>query len=157
MPPSKYQSHFAAVVRAGEVVLKSAERARMNTLARLLGDGVELDITVTQRKDRRSEKASNYYWVKVVRVASQHCGQSEEDIHDFWCHLFLPDKSTQVTFFHYLTGERISFTSDQRKTSGLSVSEFFDYVEQCRDWMREWMNVITEDPDPEFRRHARPQ
>lgn len=112
--------------------------------------GKEWVVTVQPRAAYRSLKANAYYWSVIVPAGAKESGQSEDDLHAYWCELFLPSEKKRLTFFNRLTGERLHVTIDARRSSKLTGTLFYDYVENCRLWLQEYLNVTTPDPDPEY-------
>lgn len=112
--------------------------------------GQELALSVHPKSISRSLRANAYYWGVVLAMAEQESGQSANDIHCYWCELFLPDEKKRLAFFNRLTGERLQVIVDGRRTSKLTGTAFYDFVENCRLWCQEYLNVTTPDPDPEY-------
>ncbi len=120
--------------------------------------GHEGVLTLRPKTALRSLEANNYYWGVVVKAAADESGQAESDIHTFWCAQFLPDEKKRLLFHNRLTGERLQVDVDARRTSKLTGTPFYDYVEACRLWLQEWLGVTTPDPDPAYwRKRTKPQ
>lgn len=141
---------------AGHFAFDPGQRDQLSARFRVLaGKVVVLD--VQEQSTYRSRAANNYYWGVVVAAAVEATGQDAETIHAFWKDQFLPDETTQVEFFHHLTGMRVRHTVRPASTTKQSGQKFFDYVELCRQWLVEWYNVTTPDPDPAYwRARVRP-
>lgn len=112
--------------------------------------GQEFVLSVQSRTSYRSIKANNYYWGVVVAAAVEETKQDEDAIHAFWCAKFLPNETKHVEFYNHMTGEAIEAEVDPRRTSKQTGSKFYDYVEECRLWLQEFLGVTTPDPDPEY-------
>jgi hypothetical protein len=112
--------------------------------------GREVGLTLEPKSALRSKKANAYYWSCVVALAAKESGQPEDDIHAFWCEQFLPNEKKRLLFFNRLTGERLQVDIDGRRTSRLTGTSFYDFVENCRLWCMEYLNVTTPDPDPDY-------
>lgn len=119
--------------------------------------GVPLMLTVEEAKDIRSLQANNYYWGVVVTAAVEATGQDADSVHAFWKDQFLPSERKQVEFFHHVTGIRIRATVEPTSTKRQSIGKFITYVEECREWLRNWYAVDTPDPDPEYWRKRAPK
>lgn len=147
---SKHPKSFAieAVVAGG--VIRIINRRDMLEWASGVGDGIEIVGKLEIAEETRSARASRYYWGVVVKAAEQHSGQPGDDIHDFWCAHFIANETKHLEFFHAMTGEKIEADSEVRRSSRLNRSGFYDYVEQCREWLIEYLGVTTPDPDAEF-------
>ena len=112
--------------------------------------GEEVTLTLQSRSALRSAKANAYYWSVVVQAAVDESGQPDSDIHSYWCELFLPEEKKRLQFFNRLSGERLQVTIDSRRTSKLTGTPFYDYVENCRLWLQEYLGVTTPDPDKDY-------
>ncbi len=73
-----------------------------------------------------------------------------EEFHDAMCEKFLENEHKRVEFFNKMTGETLTVEIDGRRSSKLKAQPFFDFVELVRAFGRDWLGVITEDPDPEY-------
>lgn len=140
------------VVREGQDVrltLVDTEReARQGYLRTLIG--LKVDVVVKEHKDTRGQRANAYYWKCVLGEMAEHCGHSVEEIHDAMCEKFLPNEPKRVEFFNMMTGECLTVETDGRRTSKLTGSPFYDFVEHVRQFAIEFMGVATQDPDPEY-------
>lgn len=137
-----------AVTHAGAIRIQNRD-AMLSWVAQV-GDGIEIVGKLELAEETRSARASNYYWAVVLKMAAEHTGQLADDIHDVMCQMFLPDEHKQVEFFNRLTGDKLTVDVDKRRSSKLNRQQFYDFVEQVRVWMVEFLGVTTPDPDPEF-------
>lgn len=138
----------------GRLLLLDEERPlRERYLQTLAGEVV--DVTVKPHKDQRSQKANAYLWGHVYEEMSTHTGHSPEDIHDAMCERFLPNERKRVEFFNRLTGESLTVETDSRRSSKLTGGPFYDFVENVRQFAREFLSVETQDPDPDYWRHRK--
>jgi hypothetical protein len=112
--------------------------------------GQEVVVTVQPKTRARSLRANAYYWGVVVDAAVEATGQDADTIHAFWCEQFLPSEAKRLEFFNTMTKQRIKVTVDTRRTSSLTGQPFYDFVEECRLWLQEWLGVTTQDPDPAY-------
>jgi hypothetical protein len=102
----------------------------------------------------RSEKANAYYWGCVLAEMATATGHSADEIHDAMCERFLPNESKRVEFFNKQTGEVLTVDVDHRRSSKLTGKAFYEFVEQVRQFAAEFLDVQTEDPNPEYWRRA---
>jgi hypothetical protein len=132
--------------------LKLFDRAEFDREFARFGEGVELELTIREgsRARVRSRKANAYLWSVVYALMSVHTGHSPEDIHDAMCERFLPSEQKRVEFFNAMTGERLEVETDARRSSKLTGAPFYDFVELVRQFAREFLDVDTPDPDPEY-------
>jgi hypothetical protein len=98
----------------------------------------------------RSQKSNRYYRGVVLRLMAEHSGHSADELHDAMCEMFLPSEKKQIEFVSELTGEVLHVETDSRRTSKQNPTAFYDFVEQVRQWARDFLNVETPDPDPEY-------
>lgn len=139
---------FGFVDDAGHFVLDN----RQGFLAYLADTfkGKEVALSVHGRAYQRSLSANSYYWGVVVKACVTETGQAADDVHAFWCEQFLSSEQKQIEFFHKTTGARIRVKVDPRRSSKLTGTKFYDFVEECRLWLKEWLGVTTPDPDKEY-------
>lgn len=148
-PVPVWEGHISDDGRFG--LLESEKPARVAYFRTLAGKRV--DITVREHRSTRSIRANNYYWSCVLEPMSQDTSAgdaSAEDIHDAMCQRFLPDEKKRVAFFNQMTGENMEIETDGRRSSRLQGDEFYDFVEKVRKFALEWMQLRTEDPDPQY-------
>lgn len=117
-------------------------RAKLRTLA-----GKKVCIDIVEHEDTRSVQANNYYWSCVVAPAIEVNGDTDEDFHDEMCLRFLTRR--QVEILDYETGEAVQVTIPGR-SSRLKIHDFYQFVEQVRKFVGEFLGVTTEDPDPDY-------
>jgi hypothetical protein len=112
--------------------------------------GEMFEIEARELTTTRSAKANRYYWGVVLDLIEQHTGTKADDIHDAMCEQFLPNEQKRVAFFNKLTGEELAVDVDTRRSSKLTGMAFYDFVEDVRQWARDFLQVETPDPDPEY-------
>lgn len=116
--------------------------------------GKAVDITVALHATNRSARANRYYWGVVVALATDHNGDTPEDFHDEMCARFLSRR--RITIVDTATGEAVE-VAVPRRSSGLSIGDFYRFVEQVRQFCAEFLGVETPDPDPSYWRTAPPE
>lgn len=116
-----------------------------------LGDGISIVATVKPMSaaNARSLKALGYYWGVVLQMAEAHTGQPADDIHEAMVERFVPQEHKRVEFVNKLTGECIPIEVEARH-SPKQGGAFFDFVENVRQFLREFLQLDTPDPDPEY-------
>ena len=134
------------VTDAGKLVLEPSDRARLSGVLRGLR-GQRVDVAVTLHQSSRSGRANAYYWSTVVKLATAHTGDTAQDFHDEMCARFLTRRRIDV--LDYATGEATEITVPGR-SSKLTISDFYTFVEQVRLFCAEFLGVATPDPDPDF-------
>lgn len=146
-------SEFSCLCTTRDGKLKLYDREGFDAGLREFGNGVELELLVREanRSRIRSQKANKYLWGVVYALMSVHTGHSPEDIHDAMCERFLPSEHKRVEFYNKMTGEHVeTIETDARRSSKLTGGPFYDFVESVRQFAREFLDVDTPDPDPEY-------
>jgi hypothetical protein len=137
-----------AVVKDGDVVIRG--RSILKQIAADLGDGAPLIVTIAEDLPvTRSQKSSRYYFGIVVQAGVKCTGNSPEMVHRGWKAMFLPDADLFTDFFNWFAGqEAIPPQKRDPKTRDLPIHDFYDFVEECRLWLRNEYQHDTPDPDP---------
>ncbi len=116
-----------------------------------VGEGEELEFCLkdTTRARLRSKKALGYYWGVVLKIAEEETGQPADDIHDAMVESFVPSESKRLEFVNQMTGESMPIAIEVRH-SPKQGDKWFDFVENVRLFLREFLNIDTPDPDPDY-------
>lgn len=138
-------------IRDGKLFIRN--RRDFDRIISQMRDGLEVEVTVTRRRATRSMQANRFYWGEVIRKFHQHCqaqdmGYTENDLHDICKAKFLPKQVAICDDNGEIVGDYVLGGS----TRSLNVNEFYDYVEQVRQWLAE-LGIVTDDPD-QFREVA---
>lgn len=133
----------AAFIKDGKLVLDDSYAFK--TAMCRLKDGARLTLTVEREKDRRSVEANRYYWGVVIKLIAQETGQPAQDIHDD-----LRDRFLRKTITYTDSAGLIREREFSRGSSGLTIAEFYDFVEQARLFAAEFFGLRIPDPDPEY-------
>lgn len=112
-------------------------------------DGSRVTITVEPERDRRSSAANRYLWGVVYQLIAEYTGQDPEDIHAEMCARFT---AKTISYVNPSTGEMVEMEVVTR-TSGMTVREFYLFVEKVRLFAAEFFTLMIPDPDPEYFRH----
>ena len=98
--------------------------------------GKTVEITIDERKKRRSNQSNAYYWGVVIKMIADTCGYrtSEEyaGIHSELKQKFLPKAG------------RLQIA---KSTSSLNTVEFSEYIEKVRQWAAEELGIYIPDPN----------
>lgn len=87
-------------------------------------EGKEIALSIKKSASTRTNAENRYYWGVIVNMVAAEVGIIPDDAHELLKGLFL-----KVGVEH--EGKRYEIV---RSTSSLSVSEFEDYAEKCRQW-----------------------
>lgn len=140
-----------AVVTASGTLPPESHVALLRRLKPFAGKAVDIDVTLHAKT--RSAQANRYYHGVVVALATDHTGMSPEDFHDEMCARFLTTR--RITIVDTATGEAVE-VAVPRRSSGLSIGDFYRFVEQVRQFCAEFLGVETPDPDPSYWRQPPP-
>lgn len=130
----------------GTLHVAPAMRAALQEALLVWPDG-PVTLTVEQATAARSPQANAYYWGVVVKALSSHTGYSPDEIHEILKVKFLPKDVALLRGNGHLIAEFVIGGS----TTQLGVSEFFEYVEQIRQWAFEALDVDIPPPNPAWR------
>jgi hypothetical protein len=142
---------FSCLATKANGKLKVIDEASFKRAWAEVGEGEELEFSLkeTTRARLRSKKALGYYWGVVLRMAEEETGQPADDIHDAMVERFIPRESKRIEFVNEMTGEHLPIDVDQRH-SPKQGNKFYDFVEEVRLFLREFLNIDTPDPDPDY-------
>jgi hypothetical protein len=118
--------------------------AHIDLIKRLSG---RIRVALTRYSPRRSDRQLAYYWPCVVVPLAEwqrdENGEKydEQAAHELLKHEFLLEQRVNKE-----TGERLG--ARVRSTRELTVAEFFQYVEDCRNHIAKYCGILTDDADP---------
>lgn len=144
MPLSAHQA-AGTITDDGKLVLDDPEAFRTANWRMKRGQVV---VTVEQRKDRRTHVANRYHWAVVIKMIAEETGQDEDSIHYDLCDRFL---RRRIHYIDMATGRTVE-REFAIGSSGLTVREFYEFVERCRLFAAEFFGLSIPDPDSEYRR-----
>ena len=100
----------------------------------------------------RSDEAHNYYWL-ILGFIEEHgeTGHTAEDFHEYFKVQFIPKRVAIADG----NGEICDDIVVGGTTTKLNRHDFYDYVENVRQWARERLRLETPDPDPKLARRYR--
>lgn len=109
-------------------------------------------LTLEQDEARRSSAANRYLWGVLYKAIHQYTGQPAEDIHDEMCVRFT---TRTVAYVNPKTSEMVELEV-VRRTSGMKVSEFYQFVQNVKLFAAEFFGLTFEDePDDMLREYQR--
>lgn len=100
-------------------------------------------LSIRPARPGRSLRQLRYYHGVVLPLMAEATGQDEDSIHDDMCDRFLTKRHVHYANPH--TGE-VEERDVARRTTGLSVQEFFDFTERVRVFAIEFLGLIVPDP-----------
>jgi hypothetical protein len=107
-------------------------------------------VTVERETATRSVQANAYYWGVAVKALAEHTGYTPDEMHEVLKVKFLPKDVALKKANGRVLAEFVIGGS----TTGLNTVEFYDYVEQIRQWAFEALDVDIPPPDPDWRDRA---
>ena len=93
-------------------------------------------VFVTDVKRQRSIEQNAYWWAVVVPILAAELGNNKEEMHTILCYKFLP---VMVT----VDGEEVRAYGT---TSGLTVKQFGELIEEVQQWAIQEMNIYIPNP-----------
>jgi hypothetical protein len=109
--------------------------------------GKPVELTVRQKRNRRSDRQNAWYWGQVLHLIAEHTGHMPEELHEYCKARFIPKRLAICDGNGVVLDERVVGGS----TGKLSTVEMADYCEAVRQWAAEDLNVVIPDPDPAWR------
>ena len=122
---------FLGTIREGKLLVDKASQFKdhLHTL-----EGKRVEVTVERLKHPRTNSQNRYYWGVVVKTIAQHTGHDPEQIHELLKHKFSPK-------WHFPYGEGRLTNGIPTSTTRLDTLAFSEYVEKCRMWANDFLNL----------------
>lgn len=102
-----------------------------------LGNGL-YELKIAKKVKRRSLPQNRLMWMWFACI-SKDCGQSIDDIHDYYCYKYLPRYITELE-----TGAQVRV---QGHTSTLTTEAFTDFLNQVQADAATELNITLPTPD----------
>lgn len=96
-------------------------------------EGEEVDVSIQPKKRRRSLGQNDYLWGVVYQIIVDETGLSVDEVHD----------AMRIKFLRVSKNNIMTILS----TSGLTTIEFDKYVENIRQFGREFLNLYIPLPN----------
>ena len=121
--------NFQGTIQEGKLLLDKAPvfRGYLHTL-----EGKRVEVTVAKFRKKRTLDQNNYYWL-ILDMISKETGQDPLSLHQAFKFRF----SRKITVKGLVVPE---------STKAKDTIEFTDYIEQIREWAREFLNMNIPDP-----------
>lgn len=131
--------HYGHAGRDGKLIAGSFVAALNDLLRRR----VPVVLTVEEFKDKRSSQANRYYWgvvVELIHRALKESGidASREGTHELLKFRFLKED--------HPIGKDGEFITTVKSTTELERDEFAAYIERCKQFAAEYLNLNIPDP-----------
>jgi hypothetical protein len=133
----------------GKLHVGASERSQLQEAVLLWPDG-PAQLTLEREQATRSREANAYYWAVVVKALSNHTGSTPDEMHELLKVMFLPKDVAIKTGNGAVVAEFVIGGS----TRELTIGEFYEYVEQIRQWAFEKLDVDMPPGDPGWRSRA---
>lgn len=132
-----------AFVKDGKLSVRN--RAAFDEFVACQKDG-EFVVSIERQRATRSLQANAYYHGVVVRAFHEHTGYTPLEAHELLKALHLPRDLAAAGKNGVLQGEHVIGGS----TTKLDKQRFYEYVEDCRNWLAQKFDIQTPDPDPGY-------
>lgn len=129
----------SAHVNSGKLFIRN--RREFDRQIGQMRDGLEFELTLQRRRATRSVQANAYYWGVVLRLLAEFTGYTVDEMHDICKAKFLPKRLAIAKGNGEIVDEYVLGGS----TRDLDTNDFYEYVEQIRQWAAELDCNI---PDP---------
>jgi len=95
----------------------------------------EVEVIIREPKKIRSPQANRYYFGVVLKLISEHTGESVEDLHNHFSFKWLGT-----------TGKSGKLVS-RKSTATLTKKEFTDYLERVMLWGERFLEITFPEPE----------
>lgn len=99
-------------------------------------------LTLEQDEAKRSNAANRYLFGVIYRDIKRFTGQDVEDIHDEMCVRFTTET---INYTNPASGEIVEMEV-VRRTSGMKVSQFHEFVQNVKLFASEFFGLTFEEP-----------
>ncbi len=108
-------------------------------------EGMDVQFTISKRRKRRSGDQNAYYWGVVVNMV-------RDGMQEVWGEHVSLEESHHILKFQCNYEERVNEATGEiikipKTTTELSTAEFEEYLERCRRFAQEWLQVIIPLPN----------
>lgn len=123
------------------------DRRGFNADVAKFGEGQAIVLAVEDEKTSASRKAYGYYYGVVLKLLAEYSGHSVDDLHAWAKAKFTPKHVALLDGNGQIVDDLVVGST----TTTFDGHEFYEYVEELRRFMLERLQVVTPDPDPEWR------
>lgn len=100
-------------------------------------EGKYVEVSISDKKSKRSDRMNRYYWGVVIRYISDETGYEPEELHEYLKEKFLPKR--QITL-----DEQMTVTPS---TTELSTDDFQKYIFKITLWAGEFLHLHIPQPN----------
>jgi len=140
------QLEYSGEIKNGKLLIR--DQQKMTADVSMMKDG-QIEILIKRRYNRRSDGFNKYYWAVVVPRIQSGLRDLTSDLYDKdEVHEYLKGKFNMKLIINKDSGE-----SDQIpvSTSKLDIKEFGEYVDKCKAFALDFLNVDVDADDYEQR------
>ena len=112
---------FSGKIENGKVIFE--DKGKFQQYLQKL-EGQKVNVSVGKPQDQRTKAENNYYWGVIVQIVADELGLIPDEAHELLKSFFLK-KGIEYK------GKRWEVIGS---TAKLSVKEFEEYCEKCRNW-----------------------
>lgn len=106
-------------------------------------EGHEIELEIKKKKRRRSGQLNRYYWGVVVALIQEGMVTLGNDVSRNDVHYYLKYRFNYKELVNIGTGEVLQIPDS---TTDLSNTEFMEYMEKCKQFAAEFLNVVIPEP-----------
>lgn len=116
-----------------DCILIYDERDKFNAYLTTLNGPVE--VIVRKPRKVRSSQQNKYYWGVILKLISEHTGESIDDLHNHFSYKYLS-----------MNGKSGKLHS-KKSTTSLSTIEFMEYINKIIQWGEQFLNINFPEPE----------
>ena len=90
-------------------------------------------VEIKRALPQRTLQQNRYYWGVVVKMIADYTGHDPDEVHTHLKYKFLRQTDGVIEWV--------------RSTTTLDTAEFTDYIERCRKWALDELNIVIPSPD----------
>jgi len=128
--------------------LQLIKRHKLDTALKIFNENDNIKITFEKLSKKRSNMQNSYYWGVVIDIIKSGLIEvGYKNITADKTHDLLKLKYLKSEIANELTGEVINTLGT---TTSLTTSDFAEYIDNCKDFAMEYLNIYIPDPNEQF-------
>lgn len=123
--------HFPGTIKDCKLFLDKPDQLKQHL--QTFPTGKRVEVTVEKVTHKRSNQQNRWYWGCILKLISEHTGDTPEDLHEALKIHFAPK---------HVVGNIVIASSSRY----LDTLEFGQYCEKVRQWAAEYLGINIPDP-----------